>query len=239
VGIHRIYIEAAEELTPGVLIISGEEAHHAIRVKRLEAGDRVEVLNGRGRLAAATISGTDKGREGWVLRLEVEEVRLHAAPMPRIEVYCPPPKGPRLSELIDGLSQVGAALWAPLSTAFSVGESRDSKMDRTRRIAAESSKQCGRPWLMEVSGAMTLKQALASQPGRALVIADATGEPYRRSGAETIRMLIGPEGGWREDELAAANGAGARVARFGPYTMRVETAAVAAAAIVYDIEGRG
>jgi 16S rRNA (uracil1498-N3)-methyltransferase len=236
---HRIYIDSEVELAPGSLSIGGEEAHHAVRVKRLATGDLVEVLDGHGRVAAARIEETNKAREGWILVLRVEDVQRHPAPVPGIQVYCPPPKGPRMSEMIDGLSQAGAALWAPLSTAHSVGEARENKMDRTRRIAVESSKQCGRPWLLEVGGPLGLRQAMLPRDAGALVIADATGRPYQRTGAGVIRILVGPEGGWREDELLSAREAGAQVTRFGPYTMRVETAAVAAVAIVNDIENRG
>jgi 16S rRNA (uracil1498-N3)-methyltransferase len=237
VAIHRIYIDT--DLAIGPVTIIGEEAHHAVRVKRLAAGDFVEILDGRGRIARAAITGTDKTRDGWLLAAEVGEVQLLPATSPRGHVSCPPPKGPRLSEMIDGLSQAGAALWTPLTTAFSIGEPRDSKLDRTRRIAAESSKQCGRPWLLEVGADLSFKQAITRTSDRGpLILADASGEPYQATGASVIRVILGPEGGWRADELEAARAAGAKVTRFGPHTMRIETAAVVAAAIVLDHETR-
>jgi 16S rRNA (uracil1498-N3)-methyltransferase len=54
--------------------------------------------------------------------------------------------------------------------------------------------------------------------------------------APTIRLLIGPEGGWTPDELRAARDAGARIASFGPHTMRIETAAPVAAAVILHAE---
>jgi 16S rRNA (uracil1498-N3)-methyltransferase len=53
-----------------------------------------------------------------------------------------------------------------------------------------------------------------------------------------VRLLVGPEGGWAAEELETARAAGARVARFGPHVMRIETAAVAACAVVLDQEMR-
>jgi 16S rRNA (uracil1498-N3)-methyltransferase len=237
VAIHRIYIEAV--LEKGELQIGGEEAHHAARVKRVRAGDRVEVLDGRGRVGNVLVARTTRHREGWRIVAQVEQVEEVAPVRPRIEVYSPAPKGARLSEAIDGLSQVGAALWAPLSSALSVDAS-EARLERVQRIATEASKQCGRAWLLEVGSAVTLADLLAMRVAAGgMVMADVSGEPYRGGGADVVRVLVGPEGGWREDELAQAREAGVPVARFGPHVMRIETAVVAATAIVLDVERRG
>jgi 16S rRNA (uracil1498-N3)-methyltransferase len=64
------------------------------------------------------------------------------------------------------------------------------------------------------------------------VIADAGGQPYEPGKEDRVRLLVGPEGGWTEGELADAVEAGARVVRFGRHVMRIETAAVVAAGII-------
>jgi len=154
---------------------------------------------------------------------------------PRLEVWASSPKGPRLESMIDGLSQAGAAAWAPLSTQRTVVEPGAGKLDRMHRLAAEASKQAGRAWDLEILPGGDLAAALA---GPAVVVAHASGGPYRPGGAAMIRLLIGPEGGWTVDELARARAGGASVASFGPHIMRIETAAVVAAAIVLDRETR-
>lgn len=231
---HRIYTDTLPESGP--LQIAGDEAHHAVRVKRLKQGDPVEILDGRGHIAYATIADTVKDHRGWLLNLDIHTRARQAPIAPRIEVYAPMPKGPRLSEMIDGLSQVGAARWSPLSTALTLGDP-GSRIDRVQRIAAEASKQCGRAWLLEVGPPTTLKDLFHNNTAP-IIIADASGSPYAPTGAPTIHLLIGPEGGWRDDELALAAEHGANRTRFGPHTMRIETAAVAAASIVIDLESR-
>lgn len=236
---HRIsIIENAAPLMAGELVIEGEEAHHAARVKRLREGETVEVLDGRGRVGSGVVVGMKKVSGGWRLTVRLAEVREVKPIVPRVEVLCPPPKGAHLSQLIEGLSQTGAAQWTPLVTAHSVSDARAERRERLERIATEASKQCGRAWRLEIGAPMTLGSAL-ERAGARLVVADESGEPYTPSGIEEICLLVGPEGGWREDELAAARRARATLARFGPHTMRIETAAVVGTAIVLDAEMAG
>ena len=81
---------------------------------------------------------------------------------------------------------------------------------------------------VEIGGRARFEEAIRSAPGVRLVVADASGGAWRAAEAERIRLLVGPEGGWTAEELAAARGAGAEVARFGAHVMRIETAAVVA-----------
>ena len=108
-------------------------------------------------------------------------------------------------------------------------------MDRLSRTAAEASKQCGRAWLLEIGATLSFEGAIAPD-ARAVVLADASGDRYQRGGSPDIRLLIGPEGGWSARELNQARASGVRIARFGPHAMRIETAAIVAAAVVLDAE---
>lgn len=232
---HRVYLDHGPDLQPGPLVVTGEEAQHAVRVKRVATGDSVVVLDGRGHIGQAVVQGADKADRGnWRLLLNVNDVSPAAAPSPRIEVFTAVPKGSRLSDLIDGLSQVGAASWAPLWTARGEVRPREGKMERLDRTTAEAAKQCGRAWRLEIGEGCTVAQAAAG-PGQ-VVIADASGAPYQGTGAAAVRLLIGPEGGWTVDEMGAARAAGARVATFGPHVMRIETAAIVATAMILGAE---
>jgi 16S rRNA (uracil1498-N3)-methyltransferase len=229
---HLIFTDELPAGAPADLTIRGDEAHHALRVKRVQQGDPVLLLDGRGRIAECVVAGSGKQAGVWELHLQARRVTEAPPIAPRIEVYCPAPKGPRIAELIDALSQVGAASWSPLRTARSIGDER-ARPERLARIAAEASKQCGRPWRLEIGTHIDFGAALG---GGGVVLADASGEPPARTGVPTIRLLVGPEGGWAPEELQAARSAGARIARFGPHTMRIETAAPVAAAILLAIE---
>lgn len=233
-SLHRIFIPDPAALRPGEVVIGGDEARHAARVKRLEAGDPVEVLDGAGQVASGAVQGVEKHRDQWRVRVVIREIRRVEAVRPRLEVFAPAPKGPRLEAMIDGLCQAGAAAWRPLVTARTVVEPREGKLERIARVAAEASKQCARAWALEVGEPVALADAVSA----GAVVADGSGETYRPCGLPVIRLLIGPEGGWDGRELEAIRAAGARLARFGPHVMRVETAAVVGAAIVLDAESR-
>lgn len=225
---HRLFLP---ELPPagGTVEIAGEEARHAIRVKRLEPGAPLCLFDGRGGVARARAAGSSKTRGEWVLSVAVLEVRRVPAMAPRIEIVSASPKGERLERMIDGLSQLGVARWSPLECDRAVVEPGPNKLDRVSRVAIESSKQCGRAWLMEVGSAMRFDQALAASAAR-VQIADADGGSWTADPGP-CRILIGPEGGWSEAELNRADAAGVRRVRLGPHVLRTETAALAAAAL--------
>ncbi|MBL9030882.1 MAG: 16S rRNA (uracil(1498)-N(3))-methyltransferase [Phycisphaerae bacterium] len=232
---HRFYPDLAAPLVPGPLLISGDEAHHAVRVKRVAVGEAVQVLNGLGGVASARVTSIEKaGRSGWRLALAVDSVDRVEPIRPRVTVASAMPKGHRLADLIDGLAQVGAAAWRPLFTER--GERQRCPVDRLERIAREASKQSGRAWTLRVEPEVGFDDALR-EPGT--ILADASGAAASvPMHAEAVLVLIGPEGGWTPREMDTALAAGVRVARFGPHTMRIETAAVAACAIVLDAAAR-
>lgn len=208
------------------IVVEGDEARHAQRVKRLHEGDHVEILNGRGLLARGVIDALQRRR----MTVVVEEVGAVEPIRPRLEVFAATPKGGRVDELVRGLSQVGAASWTPLIAAHSVVDAGGAKIERLRAIAVESAKQCGRAWTLEITDPAGVEDAMTD----GAIVADARGGAYEARGGDRVRVLIGPEGGWSEPELAAAP----RVCCFGSHVMRIEVAAVAAAAIVLDAERR-
>jgi 16S rRNA (uracil1498-N3)-methyltransferase len=226
------------------IVVGGEEARHAIRVKRVRAGERIEVMDGRGVIAAGVVAEIDEGgkkRDGMVT-VRVEEVRRLERERPRVEVWTAVAKGGRVDEMVDQLAQVGAAEWRGLETARSVAGAREQKVERLERIAREASKQCGRAWTMEIGAARTMAEAVKGEDGVRVVVCDASGERWPSHSREagrvapsddaTIRLLIGPEGGWTEQEMEMCRAAGAVVARFGAHVMRIETAGVVACGVV-------
>lgn len=237
---HRISLASSEPaIEAGMEIrIDGEEARHAVKVKRLEPGEPIELLTGQGLVARASVVGCEKlgKKEGWAIDVRVESLRRVAPASPQIDVRSAVPKGPRLEEMIDQLSQVGAASWGPVISQRAVVNPREGKLSRLSRVCEESAKQCGRAWLMQIEPAVGWQDLLGA-PGP-VVVADASGEPYAPMGIQRLTLAVGPEGGWTEGELDELRRSGARIARFGPHAMRVETAAVAACAIALDTEQR-
>lgn len=219
-----------------LVTIGGDEAHHAARVKRMEVGDGVRVLNGRGLVVEGVVAAVRKERGEWLVDVRAGASRVEERRVPAVRVLAGVPKGDRLEQMIDGLSQVGAASWSALVSARSVVDPREGKIDRLRRVCEESLKQCGRAWMMDVGEKVDFAEAVRTARGE-VVLADASGGRYTPNGAGEVTLLVGPEGGFTPQEVEAARSAGARVCSFGVHTMRVEVAAVVAAGVIVDAGG--
>lgn len=249
-ALHRVYLPDDDPHAGSIVTITGQEAHHAARVKRLTEGDEIEILDGRGLRALGAVREITKepgaGRSTkpeWVLRVEVVSAAREAPITPRLHVLASAPKGPRLEEMIDQLSQAGADSWSPLVTLRTVVSPRTGKMLKAERVAAEAAKQCGRAWTMEIREPVMLADALArsyerADPATRVIVADASGDRYQPDGSEDITLLVGPEGGFADTELEHARRAGAGICRFGAHVMRVETATVVAAGIIMHDQRR-
>lgn len=235
---HRLYSPDLHTLPPGggLLAVLGDEAHHAVKVKRMAEGDAVDITDAVGTAAEGTIESISKPRGEWSVAVRVTKVASAPRISPRVEVWAAPPKGDRLEQMIDQLGQAGAAAYAPLATSRAVVDPREGKLQRLHRVALESAKQSGRAWAIEVAGGGELAAAIVGSPETTIVLADASGAPYQRSGSAIVRVLVGPEGGWTPDELQHARASGIIVANFGPCVQRIETAAVTAAAIILNTE---
>ncbi len=199
---------------------------------RLGDGDAVELLDGKGRVAQATLVGDDPRSSSCL----VTSVHDHPPPTPTIELATAIPKGPRADAMINDLAQLGVDRLIPLITERSVVVPGEGKLERFARASAEAAKQSGRAWLMRVDPATVLTDAFSCDADLKLV-ADPYAEPLagfaqRIDSARALRVLIGPEGGLTDDELAAATRAGFEPWRYSPNVLRVETAAAAAVAIL-------
>lgn len=186
-------------------------------------------------------------RGEMVLLLSVEQMRRCAPPLPHVSVASATPKADRASWMVEQLAQVGCAAWSPLETKLGVVDPREGKIDRFHRIAAESSKQCGRPWIMDIGEKVSLAGCLRFGAGVQVVMADASGREVsqlasglgpRLAGGVKFLVLVGPEGGWMPEELSAAAAAGVPVLRVGEHIMRIETAAVAAVVALMTVAPR-
>ena len=214
----------------GRALLTGDEARHLGRVLRAQPGDTVVLFDGRGRSWTARVSRIDRD----AVSLDVVAERLPAPPAgPRLTLAVALPKGDRQKWLVEKLTELGVRRFVPLDTARGVAEGGAAARARLERVVVEACKQCGRDTLMEIAAARPLTAILAEPAaGGRILIADPQGDPAATIAAaagDTI-ALVGPEGGFTADELAAADAGGAIRVSLGPHILRVETAAIALAA---------
>ena len=208
-----------------VVQLNDQQTHHALDVLRLKPGETVELFDGCGIVVGGQME--TNGR--------VRPVSFHQVPQPAktIDMAVSLPKGSRSSDMISGLSQLGVDRVIPLRTARSVVHPRQGKLLRLRTAVIESAKQCGRAHLMEIAETTSLVDALHLNYDLRLIAQPRV--PYRGQSlcnAQRVLILIGPEGGWTAEEIDMAEQQGCDFWNIGPYVMRIETAALAAAGIV-------
>jgi 16S rRNA (uracil1498-N3)-methyltransferase len=214
----------------GLLEPSAAQAHYLLTVMRRQAGDRAVLFNGQDGEWLATIEPIERRR----CRLAITEQLRPQQAEPGPALLFAPLKRVRQEFLIEKATELGVARLEPVFTRRSVVD----RINRARilTIAIEAAEQSGRLTVPEIDLPTSLDQRLESWPGdRLLYFGDETG-----AGApllETLRtrgqgdLLIGPEGGFTDEELAELRGHDQVVAiSLGPRVLRAETAALAALA---------
>lgn len=222
----RYYVD--QPLALGDVTLHGPEAHHLANVCRIRVGETVVLFNGDGRQYPAVVRQAGKR----AVLLEVTAVEAPERELGfRLEVAAPLPKGDRAAFLVEKLTELGVTDFVPLRTARSVVHPRDT--DKLTRHVIEASKQCGRNVLMRVAPLTDWADYLAdsARPARRLLAHPGAADgPDGGDGRSDRAVVVGPEGGLTDDEVAAALAAGWRLVGLGPRILRVETAALVLAA---------
>jgi 16S rRNA (uracil1498-N3)-methyltransferase len=215
---------APPPLTPGTVELPADEAAHGLKVLRLRVGDQLRLADGDGRAGVGTVVAAEKRS----LRVAVEAVEvIPDPPAAQLAVAVAAPKGDRLADLVRGLTELGVGRIAFLATERS---ERDAvNLERLRRIAAEALKQCRRGRLPQL-GPILAPGDLPRQGARVILL-DCAGQAPRPGSPAPTWLAIGPEGGWTDAERAALVSAGAEPVRVATPVLRIETAALAAAAV--------
>ena len=158
----------------------------------------------------------------------VTGVVREARPSPVVTVAFAVVKGSRPEWAVQKLTEVGVDRIVPLAAARSVvrWSPGSGHLDRLRRVAREAAMQSRRVWLPVVDD-VTPFPALAAEPGA--VVAHPGGGP---PSLDRPLVLVGPEGGWDDAELAGVAAAGVARLSLGPHILRTETAAVAAGVLL-------
>ncbi len=214
----------------GRAVLVGDEARHLARVMRCTVGDEVVVFDGSGTAWRARVASI--GRDEVMLDMgeAVTASRLTRVPLTLAVAL---PKGERQKWLVEKLTELGVERLVPLATVRGVAEATPAAVERLSRGVVEACKQCGRDGLMQIGRPKSVAEVVGGTGGGAvLLVADRDGAPLVEvaTGASQVVALVGPEGGFTEEELATIEAAGGQRVSLGPHVLRVETAAIALAA---------
>ena len=228
----------------GDLVLDGPEGRHAAAVRRLRPGEQVRLSDGAGTVADGTV--VTAGRDQLVV--SVRDRTVVEPFLPRLVAVQALPKGDRGELAVELMTELGVDEIVPWAASRSItqwrGDRGERAVSRWRSTAREASKQSRRAWLPVVAPPAETPQVadriLAA--GGGLVLHEAattalTAAPLPAGGAELV-IVIGPEGGLADPELAAFERAGALAVRLGPTVLRTSTAGAAALAVLSARTGR-
>jgi len=242
----RLFVAPERLQPPEPVRLVGAEHHYLTRVLRLRVGDAVVLLDGRGRQCPAQIARVD----GEQVELHCQVATTAAVSGPRLTLLCGLLKGDKQDFVIQKATELGAHAVVPVLCQRSVPqlaqERAERRHERWTRIAVHAAQQCRRAEIPRIAGPTPFAQALggteaATETTLSLLLYEGLAAPLHTllppdrglaALPQSVRLLIGPEGGFTDAEVAAAVAAGFVPCSLGPLVLRAETAVVAALAVL-------
>lgn len=227
------------ETLPGVgdlAVVDGDEGFHAANVRRTRPGEHLDLSDGAGTVAQCVVEDVAKGR----LTARVHDRRLVGRPAPIVTVVQALPKSERSELAIELATEVGADAFVAWQAARCVARwDGTAKVDKGLRrwsaVARSAARQSRRPYIPTVDGVVSTEDLVerfrAAPPATVLVLHESAARPLTDlalAAAEALTLVVGPEGGIDDAELAALTEVGAVAARLGPTVLRTSTAAAVA-----------
>jgi 16S rRNA (uracil1498-N3)-methyltransferase len=228
-----------QPLVPGSVVDLPDAVAHHLHVVRQQAGDNLVRFNGDGGQARARLVEIGKRRaSAEVLALDAVDVELPF----RVTLAQGLPEGTKMDWIVEKAVELGAAGIVPLAAQRSVvrlsGERADKRRAHWQGVVVSASEQCGRNRLAAVQPIQEFQRWLGQDADGGVRIllsprADASLAAWTRATpARDVTLLVGPEGGFTDQEEDAARAAGALALSMGPRVLRTETAGLAALAIL-------
>lgn len=247
----RFYAEPEAFLhTPGRVTLSEEESRHLRDVLRLRAGEEAQVFDGVGREFLCVVR--DAGGRGAAATLEVRGPAEPPSPEPPVFILLAVAllKGEKFDLVVQKAVELGVGLVKPLVTKRADVRPRDERdaakrVARWQRLALEAAKQSGRARVPAVEPPSAFETFVNAEPETDLLrvmFAERGGGglselPRGDSPASNVAALVGPEGGWEDEEIELARAHGWSVVTLGGRTLRAETAAITVCALLQNLFG--
>jgi len=228
------YIDALPQVGE-LAVVDGDEGFHAANVRRIRSGEELDLGDGDGTVAHCVVEDVGKGR----LTALVLDRRTLPVALPAVTVVQALPKSDRSELAIELATEAGADAFVGWQASRCVARWESSaKVDKGLRrwdaVARSAARQSRRPYIPSINGVVStaeLVQGVRDGGATALVLhesATAKLTELTMAQADSLLLIIGPEGGIADDEIAALSDAGATAVRLGPTVLRTSTAAAVA-----------
>lgn len=229
----------SDNISAGQVFLDQEQSTHCVRVLRHREGDVISVIDGLGSLFECRL--VDANPKAAVATVVSETPDFGVHPYHLTMAVCPTKNIDRFEWFAEKATEIGVDVIAPVFGDRS--ERRVLKTDRIRRLAVSATKQSLKGRVPEVREPVSVAEFVASAPeGSLKLICYCEDDESRRvsvqealaaSDAREVMVLIGPEGDFSPEEIAAALSSGWKPVHLGSSRLRTETAAVVAATAVY------
>jgi 16S rRNA (uracil1498-N3)-methyltransferase len=255
---HRFYLEVPIDELPSVgqhVTLDPAESRHLSTVLRTEPGTPLTLTDGRGHALEAVLDDSDRRRS--IVRITAVRRAEEEVALPRLHLACAVVKGRRFEVALEKSVELGVHVVTPLRTGRGVVDPGGGKQERWRSLLVSALKQSDRCYLPQLARPADLTAVLSeadaddaeiwygaapiespdTPPLTLLQAADLVAS-RRREGAGVppeLLLLIGPEGGWTDDEIATLARSGARPLTLGPHVLRTETAAMAGLTVLQQL----
>lgn len=226
------YVDALPD-AGGIAVVDGDEGFHASNVRRIRPGEELDLSDGNGTVAHCVVEEAAKGR----LSARVLDVTEVPGPRPSVTVAQALPKSERSELAIELATEAGADGFLAWQAQRCVARWESAaKVDKGLRrwgaVARSAARQSRRARVPEIEGLVSTAQLLTRVPGAlTLVLHESATVPLADIGladAAAVLLVVGPEGGIGDEELAELTAAGACPVRLGPSVLRTSTAAAVA-----------
>jgi 16S rRNA (uracil1498-N3)-methyltransferase len=230
----------ADEVLGDRAVLVGEHAHHLAQVLRAQMAQEFEIATGN-QVRLGRITSIRPNR----VEFELGEVLGSAAESP-ITVALSIFKFERMEWAIEKCTELGVARIIPLvagRTESHLAAAAVKRVERWQRIARQAAEQSRRASPPEISEPLSMKQLLAMPAEARIFLSESEAERMLKDSiparAASVLLSFGPEGGWKEQELAAFKDNGWASVSLGPTILRAETAIIAAVAVCQSLLGAG
>jgi 16S rRNA (uracil1498-N3)-methyltransferase len=230
----RFHLPRAAEVAVGERVrLDGDEGRHASDVRRLRIGEPIDLTDGEGTLLHATVTEVHRGG----LTADVAAVESVDRPVPRLTVVQALAKGGRDEQAVEAMTEIGVDSVVGWQSERCIARWTDRTAAKWLATTRAAAKQARRAWWPAVSGPATTEAVaeLCRATDLALVLHEDAVDPLAGlavPAAGEIVVVVGPEGGITERELAILQTAGATVVRLGDTVLRASTAGAAALAVL-------